>query len=347
MFDFMDWFFDNGIPILLYLFVALLLVAIYKCFKLNVYLRLVRNNPCQETAEKLLQQLRKMRWFYNIRLNGVQFMPYSLMRNVFNHHINHSPIIPTELKAAIWDSMDQLRVHSLDRVMHVQSAEEAKAAARAFGSGGEDNVWHNLKSLPDLGGYDVYRTVRLACMANNNEIDAVVVAENGGVFLLEVKSLGGKRNDKGIKVVSYSDLDSDPNNQMMRHRAAFTNTFAELNLTNQQVMDVLVFSYPHGDEKRIVDYTSFPKGGYAVVSVDVLLRGLSNYNKAQLTMEQRQAIAKKLITCCGDYIVTCMEVPKPSKVEMLEQGMHFCTSCGQKITTGGTFCPHCGNKLNG
>ena len=33
----------------------------------------------------------------------------------------------------------------------------------------------------------MYRTVRLAGMANNNEIDAVVVAENGGVFLLDIE----------------------------------------------------------------------------------------------------------------------------------------------------------------
>ena len=184
-----------------------------------------------------------------------------------------------------------------------QTPEEAQAAREAFGRGGEDNVWHSLKSLPDFGTYDVFRDIRIDGTENSNQIDAIVLSETGGVFLLEVKSIGGQKDRSGVRVVSLNQMKEDPCNQILRHRAAFLRKFEKFLPSPDSVRDLLVISYPHGDERRTVNTESFRGNPYDVVSVDRLLAYFTTQKGAALTPAQRQLLTQQLVACCKEFVL--------------------------------------------
>jgi hypothetical protein len=330
------------------LFIACMFVLVFasigKARKLDTAMANIQANPCQETAEAAVKEFTKINKFVKMNLSmggdnrGTHF---TMWRETFNRVVIPCNKITPETKRALRLALISMTTHGL---LDVQTPEAAKEAAQAFGTGGEDNVWHNLKALHAMGKYDVYRDVNLKTVAGNSQVDAIVVAENGGVFLLEVKSAGGKRNFNGVKMVSYQDLAEDPGNQILRHKAAFLGIMSDCGISDEQIRNVLVLSYPHGEERRMVDYSSFPSSCYQPVSVDGLLEFITGKNQPVLTMETRKAISAKLMFCAKESLVNCLTSKNLDEIMAAGRKTSVCTECGNKLRMDEAFCPKCGKK---
>lgn len=276
---------------------SFIISAICRVNKLNKALDAAISNPCQETAENVIEACGRFKGLYRINMN----FPFESMRNAFNEYLNPCPSIRTETKQELRMRLAELDTRGLHPVE--KTAAEVRVLTDAFGQAGEQNVWHNLSGMFAMGKYDIYRNVKLP----GAEIDAIVVAENGGVFLLEVKSVGGRRLNENFKLVSYQDLKEDPGNQMIRHKAAFVNAMSHIGIGTEQIRDVLVLSYPHGQERRMVDYDTFPRSFYQVVEVDRLLGYLTENKQAVIDLQTRKAIAQKLMPCSQESLVDCLK----------------------------------------
>lgn len=295
----------------------------------------LKERPCGETAEAAVREFSRVNRLVRFAMSlggdstGVHF---DYWRQVFNGIVIPSDNISDTTKRALKDVLlrfgtRDLRMvktnHVFDRHRHIAKeqdmmhremrffeddanmfAEEldGEEAARAFGEGGEESVWHNLQTLATRPDCDVYRNVRIRNAGTTSEIDAVVVAENGGVFLLEIKSFGGKRGTDHYKHITFDTLKEDPSNQIVRHQLDFIAYFKELNLA-ECITNVLVFSWPHKDERRIVDRKTFSHMPCEVLSVEQLLSYLTTQTKHSLSAETRQAIAAKLVRVSGKKIV--------------------------------------------
>ena len=305
----------------------------------------VMANPCEETAQELYKALYKR----YVALN------YNLARNAFNNYINPSEKIQTTTKFGLRTRLIELRTYGLDELRLPK--EELDKILKEFGTKGEDNVWHNLQSLMDMGNYDIYRNVRVQGAINSNEIDAIVVSEKAGIFLLEIKTLGGKRQKDGSRLVSYGDMNEAPGNQIMRHHLAFEKLIAKCGVASEQIRDLLVLSYPHGEQRRLVDYASFPQASYSLVEVDNVLSFIVGQNGIPVTAEQRKAIANELMSLSSQSMVACMNRQELeaayANMKAKLQGREtspapktpVCPSCGKELTEQSALCPDCGNKL--
>jgi hypothetical protein len=148
----------------------------------------------------------------------------------------------------------------------------------------------------------VYRNVRIKNERTSSEIDAIIVDPNKGIFLLEIKSVGGEHKADGTKVISYKHLKEDPGNQIYRHEFDFKSYFPGLSLEGK-IKNVLTFSWPHGDTRRLLDQTSFANTDYDVITVEQLI----GYHRASpavtVTESERGEIALKLRACSGECII--------------------------------------------
>lgn len=318
------------VPIVLVIMGLLFVVVIASAVKsrqLDAAMRQLSAHPCEETAQEAARVFRRINFFvrWNLSLGsdsrGVHF---SLWKHVFNAKVIPSQNIKKstkeELRAALvklntWDLLHvnpigpkdyaRRRAYELDREERAQKhtaegrdrrereEEENRLAAEAFGKGGEDNVWHNLQTLATRLDFDIYRNVRIRNQNTTSEIDAVVVTEQGGIFLLEIKSCGGKKASDGIKHVGHTTLREDPSNQIIRHQLDFTACFASLGLADA-VTNVLVLSWPHGEERRVVDADTFAGQPYDAIAVDGLLAYLTTQKKHTVSRETKAKIAEKL-----------------------------------------------------
>lgn len=281
---------------------ALLFASLKKSRKLDSVMHALAENPCQQTAEAAAAEFSNVKGLVRFNLSsggdksGVHF---TLWREIFNHAVIPCRAITTETKLALRQALVNLNTYGLFEVVPTQTPEEAKEAAEAFGRGGEDNVWHNLKSLQ---GCDVYRNVKITNDCTTSEIDAVIVDANKGVFLIETKSLGGMRTANGNKVVGFDMLKQDPSNQIYRHEYDFIACFAGLGIENK-IKNVLVFSWPNHEESRQLDRSTLPQTDYDIITVE----GLMRYHRMQpanpLTEQQRNLLAAKLQSCSGNKII--------------------------------------------
>ena len=197
----------------------------------------------------------------------------------------------------VWMIATAKKSRKLDKA--TQTEEEAREAAKAFGIGGEDNVWHNLKYELDC---DIYRNVKIRNGDTCSEIDAILVSESKGIFLFEIKSVGGKTAPGGNKVIEYDQLREDPSNQIYRHEYDFTKHFADINIS-KKIKNVLIFSWPHMDTRRMVAHNTFPKTDYDIITVEQLGEFFRMQSDNPITKAQRRAIATKLKSCSGDGIL--------------------------------------------
>lgn len=283
--------------------------SLKKSRKLDDAMHKLAANPCQQTAEVAAAEFSNMKGLVRFNLasggnkSGVHF---DLWRDVFNRTVIPCRTIKTETKIALRQALVNLNTYGLLDVIPTQTPEEANEAAEAFGRGGEDNVWHNLKSLQ---GCDVYRNVRISngyTTSSNgcttSEIDAVIVDANKGIFLIETKSIGGMRANDGNKVVAFNMLKQEPSNQIYRHEYDFTTYFAGLGIENK-IKNVLVFSWPHNEESRHLDRSTLPQTDYDIITVE----GLMRYHRMQpanpLSEQQRNILAEKLKSCSSEYII--------------------------------------------
>ena len=174
--------------------------------------------------------------------------------------------------------------------------ESNEEGAKAFGLGGEENVWHNLKTML---GCDVYRNVKIRNGDTASEIDAVVVSESKGIFLLEIKSVGGISDAVGNKIIAHNQLREDPSNQIYRHEADFIKYFDDVNISGK-LKNVLVFSWPYGDTRRQLAINTFPKTEYGIITVEQLIAYFRAQPDAPLTQQERVQISSKLKVCSGE-----------------------------------------------
>lgn len=278
---------------------VLVFATIRKSRKLVNAMSTLATNPCQKTAEIAANEFTKTNRFAKANLSMNLGTHSSFWRDVFNNTVLPAGNINGETKEQLKQGLLHFSVSSLHNVVAVQSQEEAKEAAETFGAGGEDNVWHNLKALQ---GCDVYRNVKIRNGATASEIDAVIVDANKGIFLLEIKSVGGQKAADGNKYIMYNMLREDPSNQIYRHEFDFTSYFADMGIENK-VKNVLVFSWPHGDERRLVIGDSFPKTGYDIITVEQLLGYLKAQSPVALSEYDRSQLAAKLKLCSGDHVI--------------------------------------------
>lgn len=285
------------VPVFMVVVFITLVASIIKAKKLDSSIHNLTNNPCQATAEAAIKAFNGVKGLVRINLSlggdsrGVHF---TMWRDCFNRVVIPSRNIRPETKEALRQALVRMNTHSL---LAVPNEAQAKAAAEAFGIGGEDNVWHNLKTLP---GCDVYRNVRITNGNTASEIDAVIVDQNRGIFLVEVKSVGGVRGNDGNKYITYAELREDPTNQILRHRNDFTAFFSGM-AAGTQIKSVLVFSWPYGDERRFVVPNSFPQVPYDIITVEQLLGYCQTQVGALLTNEERQMLADRLRPCSREY----------------------------------------------
>ena len=285
------------VPAFMICIVILLVASVIKSKRLDDAMTAIMRNPCQATAEAAVKEFSRVNGIVRFNLasggdrKGVHF---SMWRDCFNRVVIPAANIRVETKQALRDAMVRLNTHSL---LEVVDFAKAKAAAEQFGAGGEDNVWHNLKTLP---GCDVYRNVRISNGATVSEIDAVVVDPNRGVFLMEIKSAGGVRAEDGNKYIFYTQLREDPTNQILRHRNDFVTYFGNVPMA-AQAKSALVFSWPHGDERRFVATNTFPQVPYAILSVEQLLGYCQSQPAAPLSSEECKVLAERLRACSREY----------------------------------------------
>lgn len=271
--------------------------------KLDTAMQNIRAYPCQQTAVAAVEEFANLSTSdANHLANGGdrQGVHFNLWREVFNHTVIPCKNIRWETKDALRKALVRLNTYGLSNVIPTQTPEEAKAAAEAFGAGGEDNVWHNLKVLP---GCDVYRNVRICNGSSASEIDAVIVDASKGIFLVETKSKGGIRTADGNKLIQYHQLKEDPSNQIYRHEFDFKTYFADLGI-DHKVKNVLVFSWPNGDTRRILDRNSFPQEGYDLITVEQLI----SYHRSQpstaiVSDYERHALAARLKLCSSECVI--------------------------------------------
>lgn len=179
--------------------------------------------------------------------------------------------------------------------------ENAEEKWREFGALGEDHVWEKLKKLQEC---DVYRNVRVRNGGVSSEIDAIIVDAIKGIFLIETKSNGGKYLLKGekAKTVTYAMLDKDHSDQIAKHNKDFKNHFDNLQIEDK-VTDVLVFSWPENDVRRVLAKETFPQTEYDVITVEQLGEFLRAQSDNPLTNQQRNTIAARLKSCSEDWII--------------------------------------------
>ena len=268
-------------------------------------------NPCDHTAEAAVQAFTHInpivRW--NLSLGSdTRGVHFTLWKHVFNTAVVPSQRIKHEtkvqLRAALvrvntWgllsvsgtDLHGTTRMQATEKRMDRLSREHARAfappkpikavthlSAEEFGQGGEDNVWHNLKTLATRKDIDIYRNVRIRNQSTTSEIDAVVVTEQGGIFLLEIKACGGHWGSDDTKHVAFKDLRENPSNQIIRHQLDFNACFATEDV-QACVTNALVISWPHTEDPRVVDMETFTDPLYDVVPLDGLLAYLTTQQK--------------------------------------------------------------------
>ena len=280
----------------------LVISSIRKSKRLDKVMREILANPCQETAEAAVMEFSKINTFVRWNLSsggdsrGVHF---TMWREVFNNTVNPSPQIKNETKEALRKALISINVYGLNNVVQVYSQAEINEMRENFGMGGEENVWHNLKSL---SGCDVYRNVKIRNEATASEIDAVIVDPNHGIFLVEVKSVGGKKMSDGHKYISYADLTEDPTNQIFRHQNDFIEYIADVNISSK-IKNVLVFSWPKGSDRRFINKNTFPATPYEIITVEQLLGHCISQPMVGITENERLKIAEKLRDCSNDHII--------------------------------------------
>lgn len=372
-----------GIPLFLFFIplVCAFLWMIYICTRFAAKIKELHRNPCQETADALLGLMQDWGNFTHLllRSNMIKFgVKSAMIRETYNRGVypNRQIAIPTKqrlylhfIRLNIWD----LREPSFP----AKTTQTAQPAGNSDDHGklGEENVWRTIKDLPNLGQFDVFFDVNIA----GSQIDAVVVAQNGGVFLMEVKSWGGQyvttpRNEeekrKMVKIVSYDLTNPDMirvPGQLAHHRSSFNRVFSGLQLSDRQIHDVLVISYPYNDTVRVVDANSFPED-YRVVAVHDLTNWLPKQTAPALTAAQRQQLVtvfgqnsqKKCIHRAQPAPAQAPQNPQPAPevipaapvvvpatpvVEQSASGPRFCPYCGQQLTSNSKFCMSCGQKV--
>jgi hypothetical protein len=280
----------------------LVIASLKKSRQLDRAMQDIQNNPCQANAEAAVAAFSHINPLVRFNLSsggdkrGVHF---TMWREIFNNVLIPCNTVRPETKEALRKALVALNTHSLAPVMHTQTAEEAKEAADAFGQGGEDNVWHNLKSLQ---GCDVYRNVKLTNDHTDSEIDAVIVDEAKGIFLIEIKSAGGVKMPDGSKVIQFQKLKEDPSNQIYRHEFDFKACFENLGI-DRAIQNVLVFSWPNGDTRRMVDRSTFPRADYDILTVEELMRYYRTRDTNPLSPHQKAELTAKLETCSAEKII--------------------------------------------
>lgn len=280
----------------------LIFTSVKKCIKLNNAMDILAANPCQKTAEAAASEFtnikKSVRYMLSRggRKDGVNF---EMWREVFNYTVVPCSAIKRETKEALRQALQSVGTFGLRSTYAIQTPQEAKEAIETFSKGGEDNVWHNLKSLQ---GCDVYRNVRIFNGGTSSEIDAVIVDAEKGIFLIETKSVGGMRTENGNKVIAFDALKEDPSNQIYRHEYDFRTFFADLGIA-ENIKNVLVFSWPNNEERRVIDKKSFPETDYDIITVEELMRYHRTQSPNQLSEEQRTMLAAKLQSCCKDKII--------------------------------------------
>ena len=285
-----------------------IVLAIVKSQKINKAMREISFLPNEQTVYQAIDVLENTKGLVKYmvssagRSRGVHF---EMWRDVFNNVVIPCSYIKPEVKRELREQLVKFNTYGLRNVTAThnpvrtpvqttaQTPEEAQLAAKNFGIGGEDNVWHNLKVLASQPTCDVYRNVKIDNGTTSSEIDAVIVDENKGVFLIEIKSLGGRRAVDGFKHIAFSDLKYDPSNQIIRHQYDFTSCFSDINL-NGKVRNVLVFSWPNGEERRIVDKATFSSMPYDVISIEQLLTYYQTSSSLAITSEERKLIASRM-----------------------------------------------------
>ena len=309
-FDYMSvptFFVSLFICLWFFLFVNAIL-GVIKGQKINRAMQRLSNMPNEQTAYEAIDELKStfaiVRFMVSLsgRREGIRF---EMWRDIFNNIVIPCGYIRPEVKRELREQLVKFNTYGLRNVTAThnpvrtpvqtpaKTPEEAQLAAKNFGVGGEDNVWHNLKVLASQPTCDVYRNVKIDNGTTSSEIDAVIVDENKGVFLIEIKSLGGRRAVDGFKHIAFSDLKYDPSNQIIRHQYDFTSCFSDMNL-NGRVRNVLVFSWPNGEERRIVDKATFSSMPYDVISIEQLLTYYQTSNSTPITSEERKLIASKM-----------------------------------------------------
>lgn len=287
---------------LIILIVIWLVATLKKSRKLDSAMQAILSNPCQQTAEAAVAEFSQMHPLIRLNLaNGsdTRGVHFTMWREVFRYTVLPCRAIKPETKEALRRALVHLNTYGLDTPVHTQTAEEGKAAAEAFGAGGEAHVWHNLRSLE---GCDVYRNVRIRNGNTSSEIDAVIVDAAKGIFLIETKSVGGTRDASGSKVIDYNLLKEDPSNQIYRHEADFKAYFADFGI-GSKIKNVLVFSWPYGDDRRFLAKGTFPRTDYAIITVEQLMGHHRAQPEVTLSADQRTALAEKLKRCCSEYII--------------------------------------------
>ena len=278
------------------LFIIWIIATARKSKRLDAVINAISERPCEETAKAALNEFTNMNVFVRFNLsNGsdTRGVHFTMWREVFNYTVIPCTSIKTETKEALRKALIRLNTHSLKPVVAVQTADESKAAAEAFGKGGEENVWHNLKAILDC---DVYRNVKIINGDTTSEIDAILVSESKGIFLFEVKSVGGITASDGSKIVAYNMLKEDPSNQIYRHEYDFVKCFENIDVSNK-IKNVLVFSWPYGDTRRCVANSSFPQTDYSIITVEQLITFLKVQPSVTISQQERNVIAAKLKGC--------------------------------------------------
>ncbi len=290
------------------------IVGTIKSIRINKAMREISYLPNEQTVYHAIEIMKRTKGVVRFMISSSgrsQGVHFEMWRDVFNNVVIPCNYITPDMKKELRAQLVRLNTHGLrnvdenfahhkpyvsrvPRAPYVpQTPEEAQVAARNFGVGGEDNVWHNLKVLASQPTCDVYRNVKIKNGATSSEIDAVVVDENKGVFLFEIKSVGGRKATDGYKHIAYSDLKEDPSNQIIRHQYDFSACFTDINLSGK-IRNVLVFSWPNGEERRVVDKATFSHLPYEVITVEQLLTYYQTSSGSPLTSQERKLIASRM-----------------------------------------------------
>lgn len=286
-------------------------------------------NPCQQTADALLNELNNVDEVFKFSVSSSRNVNTALWKNAFNECILPCKNIRIETKQKIRAALISL---SVDRLKVVVDTDAVGAAA-------EDNVWDTLKYAANYilsnGKCNAFYSVRIPYHSNINpnehsqEIDNIVVCSKG-VFLIEVKNQGSAIQDHSV--------------QIGKHAEAFKQTYPTI--TPKE--NLLVISCPKG-EYVTVDRATIPNSStYKWLTVDAVYNYFVSYEGPDILDDAAiDAISqdlKKRINYKDDVVVTKWFIDGVEGTP-LTSNKKFCSNCGNQVNSNVNFCPNCGNKL--
>lgn len=320
------WFGMLGGPF--FFIFALLISAGIKATKFKTVMARFDANKTEENAIRVFNELNTVGTCqkFIFKSGSMSNCSPAMWLAFFNGRLNPCPHISSEIKKEIKELIVGLGVFGLDEVCeHTLTGDE-------LGKLSEENVWFTLSQITSRGKYNVFSNIRMpydSVSQKSQQFDNIIVCRKG-VFLIEVKSKGGVAQ-------SHSQ-------QIGMHEAAFLQNF-----TNIAYKNLLVISWPRG-QQTFINAADLPTSSlYAALTVDNLYEYIITYNGPDvlddITIDRISQMLKTFINYEDNVPLTKWIIDGVEGKASSAESKEFCSACGKQLNSNALFCPYCGKKM--